>query len=320
MTDKSNLSEAVATFLSQQLESWELARVNYAALQNVQIRVLSVKDQEAFLQFNPGRIRSTTAKTDTNSLNARKCFLCPKNQPNEQKHILWDNRYNISINPFPIFNQHLTISDVEHLPQSLTVQRFRDMLNLTDCLTDYLIFYNGPECGASAPDHAHFQAGNRGMLPLERQSKELFDKEKELLKTKDKAALYLLKDYLCPLFQILADDIDDAANLYGWLLNILAKDNQTEEPMMNVICWKEKDYHWIINIFPRRAQRPKCYFLKGDKHILISPATVEMCGFFPIVRPEDFTKVTGNDLLNIYNDVCIPMEELQHLIHCYSQK
>ena len=161
------MNQTINDLLTSQLASWETARNNYTALSGVQVKELDVNGIPYKVQFNPARIVSSGAKVDAQSIKERKCFLCPANLPPVQKGIPFEGHYNILVNPFPIFPRHLTIPEVAHVNQRIAV-RFKDMLALAQTLTDYTIFYNGPKCGASAPDHAHFQAGNKGFMPIEK--------------------------------------------------------------------------------------------------------------------------------------------------------
>ena len=165
------MNQTINNLFTEQLVSWETARNNYAALSGVQVKELNVNGIPYKVQFNPARIVSSGAKVDAQSIKERKCFLCPANLPPVQKGIPFEGHYNILVNPFPIFPRHLTIPEVAHVNQRIAV-RFKDMLALAQALTDYTIFYNGPKCGASAPDHAHFQAGNKGFMPIEKDWRE----------------------------------------------------------------------------------------------------------------------------------------------------
>ena len=161
------MNQTIHHLLTGQLASWETARNNYAALSGVRVKELNVNGIPYKVQFNPARIVSSGAKVDAKSILERKCFLCPANLPPVQKGIPFGGHYNILVNPFPIFPRHLTVPELAHTPQRIAT-RFTDMLELAEALTDYTIFYNGPKCGASAPDHAHFQAGNKGFMPIEK--------------------------------------------------------------------------------------------------------------------------------------------------------
>ena len=160
----------IEKLFSDQLSSWELAKNNYTALSRVKVKELDVNGTHYKVQFNPTRIVSSAAKVDTKSIQERKCFLCPANLPAVQRGLPFKENYQILVNPFPIFPKHLTVPALEHVDQRIK-NRFGDMLDLATYAQDYVVFYNGPKCGASAPDHVHFQAGNKGFLPLEQEWK-----------------------------------------------------------------------------------------------------------------------------------------------------
>jgi hypothetical protein len=157
----------VHTLFAEQLKNWDLARQNYAALKSVCIKEIDVRSIRYKVQFNACRIISSAAKIDKETLEKRECFLCEKNMPTQQKGIDFKGKYKVLINPFPIFEHHLTIPTIEHTPQSI-VGRFRDMLELAKELEEFTIFYNGAKCGASAPEHAHFQGCDKGVMPIEK--------------------------------------------------------------------------------------------------------------------------------------------------------
>lgn len=153
-----------AAFITAQRAEWPLAARNFDALDGVEVRSIAMPGMDIKVQFNPARIVSSGAKVDARSLAERPCFLCGKNRPAEQRGIDWRG-YTVLVNPFPIFPRHLTIPAVGHTPQRIQ-GRVADMLALAAELPGYTVFYNGPRCGASAPDHMHFQAGNSDFLPI----------------------------------------------------------------------------------------------------------------------------------------------------------
>jgi ATP adenylyltransferase/5',5'''-P-1,P-4-tetraphosphate phosphorylase II len=157
--------EQVNGLISRQMNDWSLAGNNYAALAGVKVKRFEVNGREVQVQFNPARIVSSAAKVDDKSLSERRCFLCAANRPVEQEGLAWGDLYTILVNPFPIFPRHLTIPSNNHKPQRIK-GRIGDMLGLAADLHDFVIFYNGPKCGASAPDHCHFQAGSKGLMSL----------------------------------------------------------------------------------------------------------------------------------------------------------
>ncbi len=304
-----NITQQVRELISYHCRNWELARTNYAALDRVQSRKLMVNGYEVELQFNPERIRSSAAKIDKASLAARPCFLCEANRPGNQQWIDFGDEYQIIVNPYPIFPEHLTIPVRAHQDQCIR-GRYTDMLALAEALDEFIVFYNGPKCGASAPDHMHFQAGSKGFLPLEVNWSLAFREE---VKVKGQAVLYALRDFLQPVFMIISGKMEDAVFLFDYLYGLMDCKPGEYEPMMNLLSWKE-DGKWITCIYPRKNLHPSCYYAEGDANILISPATVEMAGLFVTPLEKDFRKVTADDLQQILRETCLPEEEMDLLI------
>lgn len=303
------INQQVKDLIHEHLSFWDLARVNYAALEKVQTRELEVNGYAVTLQFNPERIRSSAAKIDSRSLAARPCFLCETHRPANQKWIDFGDEYQIIVNPYPIFHEHLTIPIRAHQEQRILL-RYQDMLSLAEALTDFVVFYNGPECGASAPDHMHFQAGNKGTLPLERNWRR---SRKEAVCSAGQATLYALRDFLQPMFVIVSENKDDAAVLFNHLYSLLDIKPGRYEPMMNILLWRE-DGVWFTFVYPRKKLHPSCYSADGDDNILISPATVEMAGLFITPLEKDFRKVTAGDIQQIIHETCLSEREMDRLI------
>ena len=304
-----NINQQAKELIREHLTFWELAQVNYAALEKVQTRTLEVNGYPVILQFNPERIRSSAAKIDKQSLAARPCFLCEANRPGNQRWIDFGVEYQIMVNPYPIFREHLTIPIRAHQEQRL-FSRYKDMLSLAEVLTDFIIFYNGPKCGASAPDHMHFQAGNRGFLPLETNWRKA---RKEVVISAGQATLFALRDFLQPMFVLVSADKEDSVALFNHLYALLPIRAEEYEPMMNVLVWTEAG-QWITCVYPRKKLHPACYYAEGDANILISPATVEMAGVFITPLEKDFRKVTSGDLQQIISETCLSAEEMDQLI------
>ncbi len=300
-------------FFAGQLASWQMAHANYEALKSVQVKELLVAGIPYKVQFNPARIRSSAAKVDARSIAERPCFLCDKNRPEEQVGIPFKGHYQILLNPFPIFPRHLTITEVEHLPQRIAT-RFGDMLDLAKELTDFTIFYNGPRCGASAPDHMHFQAGNRGFMPIESGWKERIA---SAIHQSEESALYLLDDASRHTLVIESADREKVIRLFRAVYRSLPLPEGEEEPRMNILAMYE-ERHWIIFLLPRAKHRPACYTAEGDAQLLCSPASVDLGGAFILPREEDFRKITAQDIGQILSEVCLPptayMEQLKATI------
>lgn len=294
------MNQTVNNLLTRQLASWETAHNNYAALSGVQVKELNVNGIPYKVQFNPARIVSSGAKVDARSIKERKCFLCPANLPPEQEGIPFGGHYLILVNPFPIFPRHLTIPEEAHVDQRIA-SRFGDMLDLARQLTDYTIFYNGPRCGASAPDHAHFQAGNKGFMPIEQ------DWRRQIAgKIADygQATLCYLNDAPRATLVIESPERETAVRLFDIVYRSLDVKPGEEEPMMNVLTLFENG-KWIVFIFPRAKHRPACYTAEGEDNLLSSPASVDLGGVFITPVEKDFRKITAEDVAQILSEVCL---------------
>jgi galactose-1-phosphate uridylyltransferase len=233
---------------------------------------------------------------DAKTIAARKCFLCEENRPIEQRSIEAGD-YSVLVNPYPIFPQHFTIPRKGHAIQEIKPY-FADMLLMAQALDEFIVFYNGPTCGASAPDHMHFQAGTKDFLPVISDYKRMKPTEGEILDEGENYKLYTLKNYLRKVYCIESETILSAQkifeNLYTKWQGVL-----TEEPMMNIVCSYEEKI-WYTFIFPRAAFRPWQYSAKGDDQLMVSPATVEMSGIFITPIETHFEKITGDDVISIF--------------------
>ncbi|MBP1676044.1 MAG: putative glycosyltransferase [Bacteroidetes bacterium] len=291
-----------ANLFSSQLSSWPLARTNFEGLKTVRTKSFSFGDYEVRVQFNPARIVSSGAKVDAKTIAERKCFLCAANRPAEQKSVDFGD-YEILVNPFPIFPEHFTIPHKEHIPQQIKPY-FADMLLLAQAMDDYLVFYNGPQCGASAPDHLHFQAGTKDFLPLVNDYKRLKDTHTDLLVTTEKMQLLQLKNYSRTVYIIETAEIESAEDAFAKLYNHFSSANNelSSEPMMNLISMYENG-KWYVFIIPRKAFRPWQYVAREDEQLLISPATVELGGVFVTPVEEHFKRITLKDIESILQQV-----------------
>lgn len=305
--------ENLRRLFEEQLADWPQAVHNYAALENVRSREIEVGGFPAILQFNPARIISSAAKVDPQSIKSRKCFLCTENRPSAQEGLSFTgpsgNEYAVLINPLPIFRHHLTIPDISHTQQQIE-GRYEDMLRLTERLEDYVIFYNGPHCGASAPDHMHFQAGNKGFLPIE---KKLASLDKLSFYHSKDTELSFLKEYVDGTAVIESFSFDESVEYFYRLAHILKVNEDEIEPRLNILAWREGD-KYITVVFLRKAHRPECFYLQGDDNILLSPASVDFGGVFVLPLEKDFNKVTSGDLERIIEEVSynsIDMNDLE---------
>lgn len=306
-----SLSGEVDSLFKDQCENWTLARDNFSALKTVENKIFESANLNFIVQFNPSRIRSSAAKVDAKSIQERKCFLCIPHLPAEQKGVKvskdgneFEHNYMILVNPFPIFDKHLTIPDTDHTDQRIR-ERVGDMLSLANKLTDYVLFYNGPKCGASAPDHMHFQAGNKGFMPLERDFDALNDGLEVLLKEKDEVKITTLTGIPARTF-IFRSESREAINrqFKEFYDSFAAMVPDEAEPMMNILAMK-KGKEYILIVFPRKLHRPSQFFAEGDDNLLISPASVDLGGVFITPQEKDFKKIKLSDINDIIRQITI---------------
>lgn len=302
----------VYALIQQQKKEWELAKTNYAGLAKIESRTFNFDGFQIVAQFNPERIRSSAAKTDDQSIQQRPCFLCVENQPKEQLCVDFREKYTLLINPYPIFPAHLTIPLNQHLIQEIEPY-FSDMLDLSKELPDFTIFYNGPKCGASAPDHFHFQAGSKGMMPVENEINAIASTNGELLFKSDQTMVTAIGNkYLRKLILLQSSSKTELARHFQKILIALKETGQDGEPMMNILANFENG-RWRIILFPRDKQRPTQFYAEGDERILMSPASAEMGGLVILPRKEDFKKLTKNNITDIYKQVTMNEHDFEKL-------
>ena len=270
-------------FLSQQRQ-WHQLDKSIKELANVRVRrFVWGNDAEVMVQFNPARIASASAKVDKKNIEKRPCFLCEANRPIEQEGISFLEKYMILCNPFPILSNHLTIPLHSHVPQCIG-NKITDMLTLAEQLPDYIVFYNGPQCGASAPDHFHLQAGLK--------MRHLLSGENTL-----RTCLIIAGDSKKELEECFED-------VYQYLRH--RQSDEDIEPMMNIVAFVENN-RFHMHIYPRKKHRPHQYFAQGKAQLLVSPGALDMAGLVIVPREEDFSKITQQDIEDIYMQVSLPV-------------
>ena len=297
-------SNKIAGFFETQLAAWPMAAANFEALGGVKVKELDVNGMPFKVQFNPARMASSGAKVDAASLKARPCFLCEKNRPEVQIGIEWNDRYTILVNPFPIFHRHLTIPDTSHIDQ-LIAGRIADMMGLAAELNGYTVFYNGPRCGASAPDHMHFQAGNSDFLTI---APAIENAELKTIAADGDATLSLVDTLPVKVFVIDAADHSAGERLFGRLLEAMPVPEGEREPMLNLLCYSTPAGERLV-VIPRKRHRPACYGTDNGC-MLISPASVDVGGVFITPRPEDFERMDQAAIASILDEVCLTAEEI----------
>ena len=309
-------SGVINRLIVRQMRDWDMAGANYAALAGAVTRTLSLGESTVTLQFNPERRRSSAAALDKKSLSERKCFLCSEHQPTKQKAVLWGDHYKIQVNPYPIFMRHLTIADLHHEPQRLAA-RVGDMLSLAKALPEFVIFYNGPRCGASAPDHAHFQAGAKGEMPL---PDELAHATTHLLADGDEGFVGYVDMLGRSLFTIETSTQRTAVRYAPRQLDLLPVPEDGDEPMVNALCWWDKTNRlWRLVSCPRRKHRPACYG-EGEGRLLLSPGAVDMGGLWAVPEREDFDSLTPETIQALYDELCMSRQDLTPVFNGFSQR
>lgn len=308
--------QAGELFIENQLAKWQTARTNHEALNQIETRRFELAGNTITVQFNPARAVSTCAKVDKSSIEARKCFLCPENKPNEQDEIIisLDEPFSLRINPYPILPGHLTISSLKHQDQVLADKTIRQLPGkLISWLeeyfaSDYVLFYNGAKCGASAPDHFHFQAVKQSDVPVIQQWERLMEtavREKEI-KTENgnTYSSFQITSYICPIQVFIcnhsADILPEMINQY---LESLPLHEGESEPRYNLFAWQDKQRGFTMAYFPREEHRPACYTATGGEQLLVSPGALDMAGLLVTPRKEDFDKITESDITQIYKEV-----------------
>ena len=289
------------SLFERQMGLWPEAARRYRELQNIETKEIDLDGMPVRVQFNPARAVSTLARTDAAAIKARPCFLCRDNRPAQQEALPFEGcdgrRYEVLVNPFPIFPEHYTVPAVEHTPQRIA-GRFPDMLRLAEAFPDMVVFYNGPESGASAPDHFHFQMGCRGFLPVETH----FDRLRPVTGMRPGSAVIAVTSaYIPGLPVITAPDGASATAAFLRVLRSLPVSPATGEPQLNILCWKNGTDYRIV-VIPRKAHRPSCYFAPEDRAVHISPASVDLGGVFIVPVEEDFRRVNAQVLKDIIEE------------------
>ena len=326
-------AEEIEAFFHKELEEWQEAADRYKALEEgVQTRELPMGDTSLTAQWNPARMVSTGAAIDKDSISKRPCFLCDSNRPKEQHKLMTEKHYQILVNPFPILPQHFTIPMRRHTPQSI-YSSFSTLRQMAWNMPRQLVFYNGPLCGASCPDHMHLQAGSRGIAPLERDwtmyeksLRKLYPLTGEQTATMEESGnvgsrcgLFLLEGYACPVFVIRSLPTESDSLLCQRVYKALPVIGDETEPRLNIVCWRQaggsnRPDEIVTLIFPRSKHRPDCYYTEGSNQLMISPGALDMCGLLITPREQDFLALTSEKAQAILQEVTLTPEELKPII------
>jgi hypothetical protein len=285
----------VEELFTRQLREWPQLAKGVEGLARATTRPVRIDWFDVYVRHIPHRMVSTTASVDRESVAKRPCFLCAANLPAEEEGLRFDENFTIYCNPFPIVDRHLTIAHREHGAQ-LIANQFGNMLDIAAALPKYFVVYNGPECGASAPDHMHFQAGSRELFPIEKDTAALtgvrvpnYARNVFVLRGRDRSALI--------------DRMDRAIDL---LSEITGK---RPEPLVNIAVFHERG-EWVAYLFPRRKHRPQVYY-SGE--LTVSPASIDLCGIFVVPLAKDFETITGDAIAAIFREVTLPDDQFREV-------
>ncbi len=300
---------SISRFFNRQLEVWTDARHRFRDLKHVETRQFS---DQLKLQWNPARIVSTGAKIDKKTLGERPCFLCDKNRPKEQMSKQIDEKFHLLVNPFPILPVHFTIPARKHQPQ-LIYKNYGEMHRFISLHSDLMVFYNGPKCGASAPDHLHFQAGTNGILPLQTNWQRLSRNLTDIISINDEEKISVVRDFIVPAFVIISKSAESDEALFRRLYKAMPQRGDETEPMMNIISWR-KGEEFISVVIPREKHRPEAYFSEGDAQFVVSPGALDMSGLIITPREEDFRKLTEEKALSLLQECGVSEEKMNAII------
>lgn len=300
---------SISRFFNRQMEKWADARHRFRDLKHVETHQLS---DQLKVQWNPARIVSTGAKIDKKTLGDRPCFLCDKNRPKEQISKQIDERFLLLVNPFPILPIHFTIPARNHQPQSI-YKNYGEMHRFLSLHSELMVFYNGPKCGASAPDHLHFQAGTSGILPLQANWQRLSRNLTDIISLNDDEKIALIHDFVVPAFVIISKSEDSDEALFQRLYKSMPVRGDETEPMMNIIAWRKGD-EYISVVIPREKHRPEAYFAEGDAQMMVSPGALDMSGLIITPREEDFRKLTEESATAILQECGVSTDKMNSIV------
>ena len=295
-------------FFNQQLKQWEDARKRYQDLRDVKTKQLGILR----VQYNPARMVSTGAKIDAHTLAQRPCFLCASNRPKEQLTKRLDDDFCLLVNPFPILPVHFTIPALRHEPQAI-LSHYGEVHKLLSRYKTLMVFYNGPKCGASAPDHQHLQAGESGLVPLQREWKRMQKSLEPIVTLNEDNDVCLLRDFVVPALVIRSTSAETDEKLFHLVYKCLPLRDGETEPMMNIVAWRE-GRQYISVVIPREKHRPDCYSDEGEKQLLVSPGALDMSGSLIVPREEDFNKLTETQAETILKECGVTEKTMQAVV------
>jgi len=311
----SDYGNASKLLLEQQKKQWPQLAEGYNSLNSIKVKEFTFDGFTIRVQFNPGRIISTSANVNDAAIKERKCFLCQQNLPPEQKGILYLDKIIILCNPFPIFPEHFTLANIDHSPQQI-INSFDILLSLSKDLSEhYTVFYNGPKCGASAPDHLHFQAGNKYFMPVDNEFYFIKEKYGKRIYSTDSIAVSGVDDGLRRFISFESKDINLIKNYFEKFYSVYASlSGGSDEPKMNILSFFDSEKGWRVIVFLREKHRPSHFFASDENKILLSPAAVDIGGVCITPLKNDFDRITKNILTEIFHEVSFDKDNFEFLI------
>ncbi len=307
----------VNALIKHQKQTWPLLAEGYAAFEAMETKRVQVDGSDIIIQCNPRRIRSTSARVDKESVGTRPCFLCPDSLPAEEKAIAYGDELMILCNPFPVLDNHLSIVHRDHVAQQINGNVELLLQLARDLSPDYFVLYNGPECGASAPDHLHFQACARAGMPVEAlladDSSEAAHCDYCAMNANEGFELFTLTNGGRTIVVFRGSRGDELA---GWIyqtINEFSRESLAREPMVNIICTYEKN-QWTVYLFPRARHRPACFFAEGEERLLVSPGAIDMAGVVVVPERDHFEKIGGEQVEAVYAEVSLSEDRVVEVI------
>jgi hypothetical protein len=320
LIDENNFSDAAKRLFEIQSVQWQMLKTGVQSLATVKSKSFQFDGFKIKAQFNAGRMASTSAKVDPKSISERKCFLCIENLPSEQKGILYHDKYILLCNPFPIFPTHFTLTHKEHQLQRI-FDTFTDMLDLSKDISKYYsVIYNGPRCGASAPDHLHFQAGNKFFMPIDDEFHQIKNEYGREIFEDDNLSVFAIDDGLRKFISIESIDKELVVNTFSSFYKIYSElMNEEQEPMINLVSFYEEEYGWRVIIFLRAKHRPSVFFAEDKTKMLVSPAAIDLGGVCIFPKEEDFNRITKEQIESVFKEVFVDREILKELLNKLKQ-
>jgi hypothetical protein len=310
------LTSHIDALFTHQKNHWQRLHDNIRNLALIETKTLTLGHFDIYAQYNPARMQNTTAKVDQTSVQQRRCKLCPDQLFPEQKGVAYGDEFVILCNPYPILDRHLSIVDRTHIPQAIE-GRLPSLLELArDLSREFVLFYNGPKCGASTPEHFHVQVcASRGVPVLRHCARILQDpalhRYKRNIRSEEGLEVFILKDYHACLVVYQGTD---PHVLRMWVEHTIrqfaALTGKTEEPLLNLLVWFD-DPIWNIYLFPRASHRPACYF---DGTLTVSPASLDMAGCMVVPVKKHFHTICEESVRQVYTEVSVEPHVFARLI------